>query len=93
MKAIICAGSVGRALIYGDVEQLPEADEKVRIRNSRMIIRFAGIGIFGLASKGPRLNSDTRITSAVPETTCISRQALAVTPEAAAAIDAWPDWQ
>jgi len=93
MKAIICAGENGRALIYGDVTKLPEADEKVTIKNARMIIRFAGGGLFALAAIGPQKGQDNRITSTVAKTTCTARQAITVTAEAAKAIDSWPNYQ
>lgn len=92
MKAIICAGETGRVLIYGDVYGLPQPNEPVTIRNARMILRFDGVGLFGFASKGPN-DGDNRLTSAVAETTCIARQAIVVSDEAAEQIDALPDYR
>jgi hypothetical protein len=78
-------------MIYGDIDgELPMPGESVRVRNARMILRVEVVGNLGIAGCGPKPNSDTRITHAVPQTTCVVNSAAECTPEAAAAIDAWP---
>ena len=92
IPAIICAGENGRAVVFGWVDALPEPDEKVTIHNARMVLRWdekCG-GLFGLAANGPA--ADTRITHLVEQTTCVARQALTVTPEAAKGITRWKPW-
>ncbi|MHC4575749.1 MAG: DUF6948 domain-containing protein [Planctomycetota bacterium] len=91
IPAIVCAGSQGRAVVYGYVDALPEADRAVTIRRARMVLRWpiSCGGLFGLAANGPR--DGLRLTSAVESTTCTARQALAVSPEAAVMLDEWPD--
>jgi hypothetical protein len=92
MKAIIFTGTHGRCAIYGEVEKLPMPEEPVLIKNARMILHVAEVGFVGLASIGPKKGTDTRITAPVPSTICTCKQAEECTEEAAAAIDAWPNW-
>ncbi len=91
IPAIICAGRDGQAVIYGYVDALPDADQPTRIRRARMVLEWSREcgGLLGLATRGPQ--PGTRITCAVSETTNTARQALTVTPEAARALDEWPD--
>lgn len=86
---ILCVGSPGRAVVFGWVAQLPEPGEPVTLYDARMVLRFAARGLFGLASLGP--SGDTRLTARVDWTTArVWSEALAVSPEAAAALAAWP---
>jgi hypothetical protein len=93
MKAIICGGATGRAVIYGEVDEFPAADTPVKIRNARMILRWdeeCG-GLLGLSQIGPK--GDTRLTRAVDLVSDTARQALTVSSEAAVALDAWPNYR
>jgi len=94
MRAIIYTGENGRCIVYGEIEgdRLPMPGESVLIRNARMILKIVSVGNLGIAGIGPKPGSDTRITSTVRGTTCVVRQAAECTPEAAAAIEAWPCW-
>jgi hypothetical protein len=93
MKALIFTGENGRCVLYGTIESLPNPGESVVIKDARMVLRVAVVGFLGLAGGGPKKGSDTRITRPVPRTTCVAKQAAECTPEAAAAIDAWPNWE
>lgn len=85
---ILCCGASGRALVYGYVDGDPVAGQPVTLRDARMVLRFAVHGLFGLAAKGPA--GDTRITHAVPATTeTVWQEWIAVTTDAATAIDGW----
>jgi hypothetical protein len=87
IPVIVCGGKTGKCVIYGYVDTLPVVDQPVEMHDARMVIRWATAGLFDLAVRGPRGN--TRITAAVPWVIDTCRQALSVTPVAAAAIDAW----
>lgn len=87
---ILCCGTTGRSVVYGRVETLPEAGQPVTLHGARMILRWRQRGLLGLASLGPVPGTDTRITGAVPRVCeTVWREWIEVTPEAAAAIDAW----
>ena len=93
MKVIICGGATGRAVIYGEVDEFPQAEMPVTIRNARMVLRWdeqCG-GLLGLSQVGPK--GDTRLTRTVGQVSDTARQALAVSDEAATAINAWPDYR
>ena len=93
LPAIICTGENGRCVVFGYVESIPLPEEKVRITNARMVLRWDGacVGLFGLAAQGPL--DDTRLTRTIAETTCVVKQALVVTDTAAEKIAAWADWK
>ena len=91
MKAyIVGGGSAGRAVLFGRSESEPVAGQPFRLVGARMVLfwdRACG-GLLGLAAKGPK--GDTRITAAVEVLSDqAAHQVLAVSDEAAAAIDAW----
>jgi len=92
---IICVGEPARAVVYGhiDSDHMPDAGEKVRIKNARMVLRWDAEcgGLFGLAANGPA--GDTRITASVQEVACVVGQSLSVTESAAKKIDAWEPWK
>ena len=93
MRILLCGGKVGRAVVYGIVDKMPEPGQKVELRDARMVLRWdekCG-GLFGLAKNGPK--DDTRITCSINVVTDTCRQALIVSPEAEAAIDAWPNYR
>ena len=92
MKAIICAGTHGRAVVYGEIEGdvLPRPGDNVEIKNARMVLYWGGTsGLFGLASKGPEKGS--RITATAVAVTCVVCEALMVSDKASEVIDAWPN--
>lgn len=88
---IICTGTNGRCVIFGYSDTEPQPEKPITLRRARMIMAWAATegGLFGLAHAGPA-SSETRLTAAVKETTMIVRQAITLTPEAAAAFDAHP---
>lgn len=86
---ILCAGANGRAVVFGWVDRLPEPGRPVTLHRARMVLRWASRGLLGLAASGP--TGDTRITAAVAWTTAtVWQESMAVSPQAAAAIDGWP---
>lgn len=88
---IVCAGLSGRCAIFGWSEREPVPGRPYRLERARMVLKFRSIGLHGVASVGP--TEGTRLTSAVPvDAGEAARQVLHVTPEAAAALDAWPAW-
>lgn len=93
-KAIIYHGKNGGCMIYGEIEgELPMPGQGVLVKNARMILRVETVGNLGIAGCGPKPGSDTRITHAVPQTTCTCHSAAQCSAEAAKAIDAWPVWK
>lgn len=85
---ILCAGTNGRAVVYGYVSLDPVPGQPVTLHDARMVLRWDVHGIFGLAAKGPA--GDTRLTHAVARTTETAWQEwIAVSAEAAKAIDRW----
>jgi len=88
---IVCGGSQGRAVIYGYVSNVPEPEKSVTIKRAKMILRWAEIGLLGVAAEGPR--GDSRLTYAVPEVRDTCRQCIVCSPKAAEALDAWPTWE
>jgi hypothetical protein len=92
MKPIIlCVGEHGRAVVYGRVETDPEPGQPVTLHGARMVLYWSNEcgGLFGLAAGGPK--TSTRITRAVERTTATRwTEWLAVSEEAAAALDGWP---
>ena len=92
MKAIICAGTHGRAVVYGEIEGdvLPRPGDSVEIKDARMILYWGGTsGLFGLASKGPEEGS--RITTPVASVSCSVCEALKVSALATEVLDGWPE--
>ena len=88
---ILCAGSNGRAVIFGTPTKKPVPGQPVTLKNARMVLRWAAScgGLFGLAAKGPK--GDTRMTHAVAETTATQwRETVAVSTEAAKGLESWP---
>lgn len=90
IPAIICGGATGRAVIYGYVDHLPASDEPVRIERARMVLYWPAAcgGLLGLAAGGPR--DGLRLTHIVLEVTDTCRQSIAVSADAATALDEWP---
>lgn len=87
---IVCCGANGRAVLFGYSEAEPVAGKPVRLSNVRMVLYWSAEcgGLLGLATGGPK--TTTRLTRAVEShgDECV-RQWVSVSPEAAAAIDAW----
>lgn len=90
---IVTVGHNGRCVVYGYVEEDPSPNRPIRVYDARMVLCWDSEcgGLFGLASLGPA--GDTRITFAVPWTTLVCHEALAVTSEAAQSLDAWPGYR
>ena len=88
---ILCCGANGRAVVYGYVDEEPVPGEPVRLHDARMILRWEGTGgLFGVSQKGPAPRS--RITCAVPVVVeTVWQEWLAVSPNAAKALDGWAD--
>lgn len=88
---ILCAGTSGRAVLCGYVDELPVAGEPVLLHNARMVLRWDAAcgGLLGLAAGGPR--GDTRITAAVPRTLeTVWQEWVEVAEAAVGGINAWP---
>ena len=91
IHAIVCGGSQGKAVVYGECDALPVPGEPYTLRNARMVLRWSTEcgGLFGLAASGPK--GDTRLTSAVAVVSDeAARQVLSVSADAVAAFAAWP---
>jgi len=91
---IMCTGESGRAVIYGYCEAEPVAGVPVVLHRARMVLYWSAAcgGLLGLAARGPQ--EGTRLTSSVDRTgTDAVRQWLTVSPEAAAALDAYPEYR
>ena len=89
MYIINCGGKNGRAVVFGEVDEMPKPDEVVTIKNVRMILywdKSCG-GLLGLAANGP--SGSTRITHAVPQVTDYCRQAIEVTYDCMSKIEGW----
>ena len=89
---IVCAGTNGRAVLYGQSEQPPVAGQPFSLQNCRMVLYWSAEcgGLLGLAARGPK--TTTRITHAVPyHSDECARHVLGVTPEAAEKLSAWPN--
>jgi len=86
---IICGGSTGRAVVYGYVDEIPEAEQIVTVHNARMVLCWPAEcgGLFGLAANGPK--DGLRLTAPVAIVSDTARQVLSVTDAAACAIDKW----
>lgn len=89
MKPILlCAGTHGRALVYGYVDDEPQPGQPVRLERARMVLYYPSGGTFGLCSGGPPDGS--RVTSAVDVVVETSWQEwLSVSTEAARKFDGW----
>ena len=88
---ILCVGANGRAVVFGWVEEDPTPGEPVTLHHARMVLYWSGEcgGLFGLAANGPK--TSTRMTAAVERTSAVQwKEWLAVSPEAAEALDGWP---
>lgn len=89
---IITTGANGRCVIYGYSEEEPQPGQPFRLERARMVIRWTGQGIFGLAANGPR--SADRISKAVKVTAGGPvKEVLHVSTEAATKLDEAPAWQ
>jgi len=91
IPVIVCGGATGRAVIYGYVDAMPQAEQIVTIYDARMVLYWPSAcgGLFGLSAKGAR--EGLRLTSPLASVSDTARQVLAVVPEAAASLDGWPN--
>ena len=89
MYIINCGGKNGRAVVLGEVDEMPKPGEIVNIKNARMILYWDSScgGLLGLAAKGP--SGNTRITHAVAQVTDYCRQAIKITKSAVEKINNW----
>lgn len=87
MKAyLVCAGTNGRAVIYGKSEKPPEVGKPFSLENARMVLywsRECG-GLFGLASDGPKVGC--RLTSSVTHHADVEAKQVLGVPDATAAV-------
>ena len=85
---LLCAGTNGRALVFGYVESEPEPGQPVRLHKARMCLYYPAGGTFGLASVGPPSGSQvTDAVGVVVET--VWQEWLAVSDKAAETFDGW----
>lgn len=79
----------GRPTVFGWVDTIPEQGKPVTLHNARMILVWSNCGgIFGMAAHGPK--EGCKITSSVKWAIDVTRQAIAVSDDAAEAIEGWP---
>ena len=90
-SVIVCCGTNGRAVVFGECESEPVTGEAITLHNARMVLYWPAAcgGLFGLAAKGPR--NSLRLTEAVAKTaTEAVRQWLSVSDDAAKRLRDWP---
>lgn len=90
-SVIVCCGTNGRCVVFGECEAEPVTGEPITLRNAQMVLYWPAAcgGLFGLAAKGPR--DGLRLTHAVDKTATESvRQWLSVSDEIADALAKWP---
>ena len=83
---IVCCGTNGRAVVFGQSESEPVPGEPIMLHNAKMVLYWPEEcgGLFGLCAKGPK--EGLRLTHAVDRTaTEAVRQWLTVSDESAAA--------
>ena len=88
---IVCCGTNGRAVVFGECEAEPVCGEPITMRNARMVLYWPAAcgGLFGLAAKGPR--EGLRLTESVTATaTEAVRQWLTVPDDVAEQLRQWP---
>lgn len=90
-SVIVCCGTSGQCVVFGQCESQPTAGEPITLHNARMVLYWPAEcgGLFGLAAKGPK--DGLRLTHAVDRAaTEVVRQWLAVSDEAAEMLGRWP---
>ena len=88
---IVCCGTNGRAVVFGQCESEPECGKPIKMHNARMVLYWPAAcgGLFGLAANGPQ--EGLRLTDAVEATaTEAVRQWLSVPDESAQKLREWP---
>lgn len=93
-SVIVCSGTNGRCVVFGECESEPVTGKSVIMENARMVLYWptACGGLFGLAAKGPR--EGLRLTESVGTTaTELVRQWLSVSDDAAKKLNAWPAYK
>jgi hypothetical protein len=88
---IVCCGTNGQAVVFGQSESEPVPGEPITLHNAKMVLFWPAEcgGLFGLCAKGPK--KGLRLTHAVDCTaTEVVRQWLTVSDESAAALREWP---
>ena len=86
MYIINCGGEDGWDVVFGEVDEMPQEDELVTIRNARRILYWEG-ELIRLAIFGPTGN--TRFDNAVPQIVDYCRQAIGVSAAALEMIEYW----
>lgn len=87
---IVCCGTNGRAVVFGQCESEPECGQPITLHNARMVLYWPTMcgGLFGLAANGPK--NGLRLTDSVEVTaTEAVRQWLSVPDEAARQLRDW----
>lgn len=91
MRVIICCGTNGRAVVFGDCNGEPEVGQPVTLQNARMVLYWPKEcgGLFGLAANGPK--TGLRLSESVSQTsTEVVRQWLTVDSDAGVKLAEWP---
>jgi hypothetical protein len=89
---IVCCGTNGRCVVFGQCETEPVTGEPVTLHNARMVLYWpvACAGLFGLAANGPK--EGLRMTPSVEKTaTEAVRQWLSVSEDVGKKLAEWPD--
>ena len=90
-SVIVCCGTNGRCVIFGECETKPATGQPITLHHARMVLYWPAEcgGLFGLAARGPK--NGLRLTEAVETTATESvRQWLSVSDKAADALRTWP---
>lgn len=88
---IVCCGTNGRCVVFGQCESEPVTGEPITLHDARMVLYWPAEcgGLFGLAANGPK--KKLRLTSTVGRTaTEAVRQWLSVSDVVAEQLRAWP---
>ena len=90
-SVIVCCGTDGRAVVFGQSKSEPVTGGPIVLDNARMVLYWPSAcgGLFGLAANGPK--EGLRLTESVARTaTEAVRQWLSVSDEVAEQLRAWP---
>lgn len=87
---IICGTEKGRAVLFGYCGEQPQSGETIVIHDARMILRWAEVGLLGIASVGPQEGADNRISARVSKTECLCSEWIEVSDQAEERLNEWP---
>lgn len=90
---IVCCGTNGRAVIFGQAETAPKVGKPFSLHNARMVLYWPSAcgGLFGLAANGAK--AGLRLTAPVTHHADIeAKQVLGVSEAAAVTLVEWASY-